>query len=140
MSSWRWAWYFSKHVKDYNVTYILLMNKELCIKVGNWNKSILWCTVTKPSKYILCCCTVFSSFREAEFLQHTKHTFDIAINIMFFDPQNVTNEYLLHIKTISYPIKVLVIFLGFALWLHRLILWRNKFSGLNERNNRSNLL
>jgi hypothetical protein len=23
------------------------MNKELCIKVGKWNKSILWCTVKK---------------------------------------------------------------------------------------------
>jgi len=25
---------FSKHVEDNSVTYILLMNKELCIKVG----------------------------------------------------------------------------------------------------------
>ena len=24
----------SKYVEDYNVTYILLMNKEFCIKVG----------------------------------------------------------------------------------------------------------
>ena len=26
------------------------MNKELCIKVGKWNYSILWCTVEKSSK------------------------------------------------------------------------------------------
>ena len=32
-------------------TYILLMNKELCIKVGKWNNSILWCTVEKTSNY-----------------------------------------------------------------------------------------
>jgi len=28
------------------------MNKELCIKVGKWNKSILWCTVEKTSNSI----------------------------------------------------------------------------------------
>jgi hypothetical protein len=27
----------SKHVEDSSVTYILLMYKELCIKVGKWN-------------------------------------------------------------------------------------------------------
>jgi len=27
------------------------MNKELSIKVGKWNNSILWCTVEKTSKY-----------------------------------------------------------------------------------------
>jgi len=26
------------------------MNKELCIKVGKWNKSILWCTLKKHKK------------------------------------------------------------------------------------------
>jgi hypothetical protein len=30
-------------VENCNVTYILLMNKELCIKVGKWNKSIFKC-------------------------------------------------------------------------------------------------
>ena len=30
-----------KHVEDNSVTYILLMNKELCIKFGQWNNSIL---------------------------------------------------------------------------------------------------
>jgi hypothetical protein len=38
--SWRWACWCTKHVEDYSVTYILLMNKKLCIKVGKWNKSI----------------------------------------------------------------------------------------------------
>ena len=47
LTSWRWAWYWSKHVKDYNVTYILLYNKGIVHYVGNWNKSILWCTVRK---------------------------------------------------------------------------------------------
>ena len=28
--------------------------KELCIKVGKWNKSILWCTVRKTLNYIRC--------------------------------------------------------------------------------------
>ena len=41
MSSWRWACWCSKHVEDYNVTYILLINKEFCIKVGKWNKFML---------------------------------------------------------------------------------------------------
>jgi hypothetical protein len=27
------------------------MNKELCIKVGIWNNSILWCTVKKTSNF-----------------------------------------------------------------------------------------
>jgi len=36
-SSWRWACQCPKHVEDNSVTYILLMNKELCIKVGKWN-------------------------------------------------------------------------------------------------------
>ena len=27
------------------------MNKKLCIKVGKWNNSILWCTVKKTSNY-----------------------------------------------------------------------------------------
>jgi len=27
------------------------MNKELCIKVGKWNNSILWCTVKETSNY-----------------------------------------------------------------------------------------
>ena len=40
---------YSKHVEDSSVTYILLLNKELCIKVGKWNNSILWCTVEKTS-------------------------------------------------------------------------------------------
>jgi hypothetical protein len=29
LTSWRWAWYCSKHVEDYNVTYILLYNKGI---------------------------------------------------------------------------------------------------------------
>ena len=29
------------------------MNKELCIKVGKWNNSILWCTVEQTSKYVI---------------------------------------------------------------------------------------
>ena len=29
------------------------MNKELCIKVGKWNNSILWCTVEKTLKKFL---------------------------------------------------------------------------------------
>ena len=29
------------------------MNKELCIEVGKWNNSILWCTVEKTSNYIM---------------------------------------------------------------------------------------
>jgi hypothetical protein len=32
------------------VTNILLLNKELCIKVGWWNNSILWCTAVKNIK------------------------------------------------------------------------------------------
>ena len=40
-SSWRWACWCSKHVEECSVTYILLMNKALCIKVGKWNNSIL---------------------------------------------------------------------------------------------------
>jgi len=38
LSSWRWACWWSKHVEDCNVTYILLINKKKCIKVGKWNK------------------------------------------------------------------------------------------------------
>jgi len=34
-----------------NVTYMLLMNKRILHEVGKWNKSILWCTVRKTSKY-----------------------------------------------------------------------------------------
>jgi len=30
------------------------MNKELCIKVGKWNNSILWCTIKKTSNQTLC--------------------------------------------------------------------------------------
>jgi len=29
------------------------MNKELCIKVGKINNSILWCTVKKTSSHIV---------------------------------------------------------------------------------------
>ena len=32
------------------------MNKELCIKVGKWNNSILWCTVDKTSNWNLTSC------------------------------------------------------------------------------------
>jgi hypothetical protein len=35
-----------------SVTYVLLMNKELCIKVGKWNHSILWCTVRNTSNVL----------------------------------------------------------------------------------------
>ena len=54
LSSWRWACQYSKHVEDISVTYILLMNKELCIKVGWWNNSILWRAVGKTSNYVKC--------------------------------------------------------------------------------------
>ena len=45
-----------------SVTYILLMNKELCIKVGKWSNSILWCMVKKTSSYISCIVPLFISF------------------------------------------------------------------------------
>ena len=32
---------------DSSVKYIVLMSKELCIKVGKWYNSMLWCTVKK---------------------------------------------------------------------------------------------
>jgi hypothetical protein len=54
LSSWRWACWCSKHVDYSSVTYILLLNKELCIKVGKWNNSILWCTVKKTSNLLTC--------------------------------------------------------------------------------------
>ena len=41
------ACWCSKHVEDYTVTYIL---HTLCIKVGKWNRPILWCTVKKNVK------------------------------------------------------------------------------------------
>jgi hypothetical protein len=30
-------------------------------------------------------------------MNYTKHTFDVTINIMFFDPQNVTPNFMLRI-------------------------------------------
>ena len=42
------------------------MNKELCIKVGKWNNSILWCTVKKTSK----CTSSFSKTVSRTWFSH----------------------------------------------------------------------
>ena len=46
------------------------MNKELCIKVGKWNNSILWCTVKKTLYiyiYILICVLFKDTINISEF-------------------------------------------------------------------------
>ena len=47
------------------------MNKELCIKVGKWNNSILWCTVEKTSNVlILNFLSIFSSLLKVQWVTH----------------------------------------------------------------------
>jgi hypothetical protein len=50
LTSWRWAYYCSKHVEVSNVIHIL-QNKGIVHQVGNKNKFIRWCTVRKTSNY-----------------------------------------------------------------------------------------